>query len=339
MPSSKPSRYGVDHARTVIQRLLPTGYNTSFMKSRALQHLATEQTNRASQDLDRKSAMQIARILNQEDAKVARAVRHALPQIARAIDEIADSLSAGGRLIYVGTGTSGRIGALDASECPPTFGTRPAQVQYIMAGGPKALGTAVEASEDSSALGRSEMARRKPTKKDVVVGIAASGRTPFTIAAIKFARSRGSRTIALTCNRASPLEHEAHFAIVTEVGPEVIAGSSRMKSGTAQKMVLNMLSTGAMTRLGYVYGNLMVHVRLKNKKLVERGVTILAEAAGLDRDSARTSLRAAGRDVSVALVMQKANVTRSRAVSALRLSLGNVRKAIMLAARTGRYGN
>ena len=198
------------------------------MKSKALQDLATESINPASRNLDGKSALEIARIINREDAKVATAVRRALPQIARAIDDVAGALAKGGRLIYVGTGTSGRIGALDASESAPTFGIPPSQVQYIMAGGPKALGRAVEASEDSVRLGRADMARRKPTAKDVIVGIAASGRTPFTLAALKYARARGATTVAVTCNRHSALERAAHYAIVTEVGPEVLTGSSRM---------------------------------------------------------------------------------------------------------------
>jgi N-acetylmuramic acid 6-phosphate etherase len=303
------------------------------MKSKPLQQLASEQANPASRNFDTKSALQIARIINREDAKVAAAVAKALPQIARAIDDIARGLARGGRLFYVGTGTSGRIGALDASECPPTYGTRPEQVQFLIAGGPQALAAATEASEDSSDLGRKEMARRKPAKNDVVVGIAASGRTPFTIAAIQEARRRGARTVAVTCNRNSPLERSAHFAIVTEVGPEIIAGSSRMKAGTAQKMVLNMLSTGAVTRMGYVYGNLMVHVHLKNEKLVERAITILAELTGLDRPAARTALENAGRDVSTALVMLKAKVSRARARRALQASNGHVRKAIAAARR------
>lgn len=309
------------------------------MKFQTLQHLTTEGSNPASRDLDKKSALQIARIINRQDATVAGTIQRALPQIARAIDDIARALQQGGRLIYVGTGTSGRLGALDASECPPTFGTRPEQVQFIIAGGLKALHSATEASEDSAKLGRSEMARRRPTKRDVVVGIAASGRTPFTIAAVEYARAHGARTVALTCNRRSPLERAAHYAIVTDVGPEVVAGSSRMKAGSAHKMVLNMLSTGALTRLGYVYGNLMVHVHLKNEKLAERGITILAQATGLDRDGARVALQAAGNDVSTALIMQKAGVSRAEAARALKQTGGHVRKAMALARhRHGRSG-
>jgi N-acetylmuramic acid 6-phosphate etherase len=306
------------------------------MKAKPLYDLTTERSNAASADLDLKSGVEIARIINAEDAKVAIAVRRAVPQIGRAIDLVAAQFRKSGRLIYVGTGTSGRIGALDAAEIPPTFAASPTLVQYIIAGGPKALGAEAEASEDSGELGRAEMAKRKPSKNDVIIGIAASGRTPFTIAAVEYARSRGAQTIALTCNRDSPLERAAHFAIVTDVGPEVLTGSSRMKAGTAQKMVLNMITTGAMTRLGYVYGNLMVNLRLKNKKLSERGVTILQSATDLDRESAREALQQAGNDVPVALIMQKAGVTRQEAIKTLKATAGHVRKAIALAQRSKR---
>jgi N-acetylmuramic acid 6-phosphate etherase len=295
--------------------------------------LATEKTNSASADLDRKTALEIARIINREDAKVAAAVKRALPQIAEAIELIAAALSQGGRLIYVGTGTSGRIAALDAVECPPTFDVDPRTVQFIIAGGPKALAAAVEADEDSRQLGRQEIARKKPTNKDVVAGIAASGRTPFTIAALEYARARGAKTVAVVCNPKSPLGKAAHVAIVAEVGAEVVAGSTRMKAGTAQKMILNMLSTGAMTRLGHVYGNLMVNVRPRNEKLVERGVSIVEKAAGLDHRAARQLLAAAGGRVSVAMVMAKAGVDRAQAVAALKESQGQVRRAITLAKR------
>ena len=267
-----------------------------------LRQLTTEQANPASADLDLKSSLELARIINAEDAKVAGAVEKALPQIARAIDLIADALRQGGRLIYVGAGTSGRIAALDAAECPPTFNTDPKTVQFVIAGGPKALVGAVEANEDSAKLGAQEMARKKPGKKDVVVGIAASGRTPFTIAAVEYARKKGAKTVAVVCNGGSPLEKAAEVGIVAEVGPEVVSGSTRMKAGTAQKMILNMLSTGAMTRLGYVYGNLMVNVHLKNEKLVERGVGILQKITGLDREKAMKLLKRAGKRVPVAVV-------------------------------------
>jgi N-acetylmuramic acid 6-phosphate etherase len=296
-----------------------------------LRRLGTEKTNSASVDLDRKSALEIARIINAEDAKVATAVKVAVPQIAQAIELIAAALSQGGRLIYVGTGTSGRIAALDAVECPPTFDVDARMVQFIIAGGPKALEAAVEADEDSRKLGRKEIAKKKPTKKDVVVGIAASGRTPFTIAAVKYARAHGAKTVAVVCNPKSPLGQAAHVAIVADVGAEVVAGSTRMKAGTAQKMILNMLSTGAMTRLGYVYGNLMVNLHTKNEKLLERAVGILEEAIGLNHAAARKLLAAAGGRVPLALVMAKAGVSRARAAAALKESQGQVRRAIALA--------
>jgi N-acetylmuramic acid 6-phosphate etherase len=296
-----------------------------------LRILSTEETNPAATDLDCKSSLELVRLMNNEDAAVAAAVRRALPQIARAIDVIAAGLRKGGRLIYVGAGTSGRLGALDASEIPPTFNTDPRTVQYIMAGGPEALGNSTEASEDDTAAAVAEMKKRKPGKQDTVIGIASSGRTPFTIAAIEYARSRGARTIALTCNRNSPLERASDFAIVTEVGPEVLAGSSRMKAGTAHKMVLNMISTGAMCRLGYVYGNLMVNVWTKNEKLTQRAIRILQEATGADHDAASRALKASGCRTPVAVVMLATGVTRSKAAAALKQSHGHVRHAVALA--------
>src|SRR5580700_3603833 len=297
-------------------------------KPSTLRRLNTEQPNQAASDLDRKSSLEIARLINAEDATVAQAVSRALPQIARAIDQVAAALRRGGRLIYVGAGTSGRIAALDAVECPPTFNTDPRSVQFIVAGGNKALASESEISEDDAQQGREEMSRRKPTKNDVVIGIASSGRTPFTVAAIERARQRGAHTIALTCNPNSPLERAAHFAIVTQVGPEVLAGSSRMKAGTAHKMVLNIISTAAMTRLGYVYGNLMVNVAPKNEKLLDRAVRILQQATGATRESATQALKASGNRTPVALVMLAAQVNRAEATSALKKAKANVRQAI-----------
>ena len=300
---------------------------TSSAKS-DLRQLPTEQILKTASNLDQMSSLDIARLMNDEDATVASAVRRALPQIARAIDVVADGLSHGGRLIYVGAGTSGRLGALDASEIPPTFNTSPRTVQYIMAGGARALGASTEASEDDTKLAINEIKKRKPTRHDVVLGIATSGRTPFTIAAVEYASSRRAHTIALTCNRDSPLERVADFAIVTEVGPEVLAGSSRMKAGTAHKMVLNMISTGAMTRLGYVYGNLMVNVWTKNEKLVQRAIRIVEQATGADHQAASHALEASGNRTPVAVVMLAAGVTRSKAAAALTKSKGQVREAI-----------
>lgn len=294
----------------------------------SIRDLETEQQNLATAELDTKSALEVARSINDEDKKVAFAVEKALPQIARAIDAIADSIRSGGRLIYVGAGTSGRIAALDASECPPTFGTDPKTIQYVIAGGEKALSRATEVSEDSRAKGRGDLAKRRPGKKDVVVGIAASGRTPYTIAAIEYAHKKGARTVAVVANPGSALGRAADIEIVADAGPEALSGSTRMKAGTAQKMVLNMLTTGAMGRLGYIYGNLMVNVHTKNEKLVERGLGILEKAAGVDRTTAVRALKAAGNRVPVALVMLKSGLRKAEAERRLKSAKGNVRKAI-----------
>ncbi|MFY9908214.1 MAG: N-acetylmuramic acid 6-phosphate etherase [Candidatus Sulfotelmatobacter sp.] len=295
----------------------------------SLRQLRTEQPNSAARDLDQKPSLEIARLINAEDATVAHAVLRALPQIARAIDLIAAALYHGGRLIYIGAGTSGRIAALDAVEIPPTFNFH--RVHFLVAGGAKALASASEISEDDTQAGRQGISRLKPTKKDVVLGIATSGRTPFTVAALAEARRRGARTIALTCNPNSPLERAAHHAIIVEVGPEVLTGSSRMKAGTAHKMVLNMISTAVMTRLGYVYGNLMVNVEPKNSKLCDRAIRILEQATGANQESAKRALKASGNRTPVALVMLAAGLPRSPAASALKKSNGNVRQAIALA--------
>ncbi|HMK28826.1 MAG TPA: N-acetylmuramic acid 6-phosphate etherase [Terriglobales bacterium] len=293
-----------------------------------LNQLVTEQPNRASSDLDTKSALEIAQIINAEDRKVAEAVGRAVPQIGRVMAMVRDALRDGGRLIYVGAGTSGRIGALDAIECPPTFNVASRMVQYVISGGTRALGSAAEASEDSQASGRRDIAKRKPGPRDVVIGIAASGRTPYTLAAIEYARRKGARTAAIVCTPGSPLEAAADVSIVVEVGPEVVTGSTRMKAGTAQKLICNAITTGAMAGLGYVYGNFMVNVHLKNNKLAERGISILQQTAGVGRDEARRALQASGRSVQVALVMLKAGVSRKQAQQRLKATHGNVRQAI-----------
>jgi N-acetylmuramic acid 6-phosphate etherase len=314
---------------SAIQEAAGTQRN-DFKKDPAslLQELTTESQNEASQGFDTKSALDIARIINHEDAKVAAAVKKALPEIAEVIDQVARCLRDGGRLIYIGAGSSGRIAALDASECPPTYSTAPGQVQYIMAGGPKALASAVEVNEDSEELGQRDIARRRPTRKDVVIGLSASGRTPYVVAAVAYARARGAHTAAVTCNHDAPIAAAADILIVAEVGPEVISGSTRMKAGTAQKMVLNMITTGAMTRMGYVYENLMVNVHMQNSKLVERGIRILMSACKIDRPTAVETIKSAGRSVPVALVMLKARVDKPEAVRRLAKSDGNVRLAI-----------
>ncbi len=294
----------------------------------SLQDITTETSNVASEGFDTKSALEIARIINHEDAKISAAVRKALPEIAIVIDIVARSLRDGGRLIYVGAGSSGRIAALDASECPPTYSTAPAQVQYIMAGGPKALASASDVNEDSPEIGQRDIARRRPTRKDIVIGVSASGRTPYVIGAVEYARARGAMTAAITCNVGTSLSQVADTTIVVEVGPEVVSGSTRMKAGSAQKMVLNMITTGAMTRLGYVYDNLMVNVHMKNAKLVERGIRVLMRVCGIDRDAAIRTIKSAGKSIPIAVVMLKANVDKMEAVRRLAKSDGNVRLAI-----------
>ena len=293
-----------------------------------LKKLKTETSNRASANLDQLNALQIATLMNRQDARVPRAVRRVLPQVAEAIDLIARQLARGGRLIYVGTGTSGRIGALDAVEIPPTFGVDTRTVQFVIAGGESALARATEASEDDAAMGRRDLAAKKLRRHDVVVGIAASGRTPYTLGALDYARKKGAATIAVVCNRGSEMAHHATVAIEVNVGPEVLTGSTRLKAGTAEKLVCNMLSTGAMARLGYIYGNLMVNVRPRNKKLLERCVSIIEHLAQVDRDVAIAALKSAGMSVPHALVMLKADVSKRDAARRLRSKRGIVRHAL-----------
>ncbi len=298
-----------------------------------IQRLNTEAQNPASAQLDCLDALDIARVINAEDEKVAAAVQRAVPQIAEAIDAVAHAIGQGGRLIYVGAGTSGRIAALDASECPPTFNVGYDKVQFVMAGGTNALWSATEASEDDAEAGRSDIADRKPGSNDVVAGLAASGRTPYTIAAIEYARCKGAKTVAITCNPGSPLGKAADIEIVAEVGPEVLSGSTRMKAGTAQKLICNMITTGAMARLGYVYGNLMVNVHPKNGKLVERAIGILEKATGASREAAGSKLKESGDSVPLALIMLRTGISKAEAEKQLRLANGNVREAIESAMR------
>lgn len=283
---------------------------------------------RSAAPLDCLPAREIVRLMNAADKKVAAAVQRALPQIARAIDVIADAIEHGGRLLYVGCGTSGRIAALDAAEVPPTFNTDPKLVQYVIAGGDRALGMAAEYREDSPQLGRRDISRHKPGARDVVVAIAASGRTPYTLAALEYASGSGATTVALVCVPGSPMARAAEIAIVTAVGGEIVAGSTRLKAGTAQKMVLNMLSTGAMVRLGRVYGNLMVNVHLSNRKLRERGISLLTEATGASREKVLRALRGAGDRTAVALVMLKSGASAAQAERRLQAAGGHVRRAV-----------
>ena len=307
---------------------LTNNHGTRDGEPTRLPSLATERPNEAAEGLDTKSAIDIARIINAEDTKVANAVKKALPEVARVIDLVARSLRDGGRLIYVGAGSSGRIAALDSSECPATFSTAPSQVQYIMCGGPKALASAADVNEDSPEMGHRDIAKRRPTRKDVIIGISASGRTPYVVGAVEYAKARGAKTAAIVCNRDSALAGVADITITAEVGPEVISGSTRLKASSAQKMITNMITTGAMTRLGYVYDNLMVNVHMKNAKLVERGINVLMRLTGVDRETAIRTIKSSGKSIPLAAVMLKAGVDKMEALRRLQKADGNVRLAI-----------
>src|ERR1051325_152013 len=265
----------------------------------------TEQENPRSKNLSSLSSREIVALMNAEDATVGAAVERVLDDVARAVDETVARLRDGGRLFYVGTGTSGRLGVLDASECPPTFGVSSELVQGVIAGGYDACYRAVEASEDDANAGGTDLEQRNLTDKDVVVGIAASGKTPYTVGAVTYARSIGAFTVGLTCVPDSPITRAAELSIVPVVGPEVLTGSSRLKAGTAQKMVLNMISTATMVRLGYVSGNRMSRLRARNIKLHDRAVRIIVAETGLDYEAAEKALEAAGHDLQVALIKTK----------------------------------
>jgi N-acetylmuramic acid 6-phosphate etherase len=294
----------------------------------------TEQENPRSQNLSSLPTPDIVALMNDEDGTVATAVGKVLDQVTLAVDQIVARLTSGGRLFYIGTGTSGRLGVLDASECPPTFGVSPEVVQGVIAGGYDACYRAVEASEDDAEAGKTDLEQRGFNKKDVLVGIAASGRTPYTVGAIRYARELGAFTIGLTCVSGSAITQAAEVSIVPVVGPEVVTGSSRLKAGTAQKMVLNMLSTATMVRLGYVSGNRMSNLQAKNLKLRERALRILRRETGLDDQAATEALDASGTDLSVALVMTKAKTTKENAVEALGKANGKVEDALKLLPKT-----
>ena len=261
----------------------------------------TEQGNPRSKDLSSQSTAEIIALMNAEDATVAAAVKHVLGDVVKAVDETVARLSKGGRLFYTGTGTSGRLGVLDASECPPTFGVSPELVQGVIAGGYDACYRAVEASEDNAEAGATDLKQRGFGAGDVLVGIAASGRTPYTVGAVKFARAIGAFTVGLTCVPGSPITEAAELSIVPVVGPEVLTGSSRLKAGTAQKMVLNMISTATMVRLGYVSGNRMSNLQARNVKLRERAVRIVMGESGVDEQTARSALESSNWVVQGAL--------------------------------------
>lgn len=275
--------------------------------------LATEQANPATADIDRKSPLEIVQAMNAEDARVAGAVERELPQVAAAIAAIAQRLRRGGRLIYAGAGTSGRLGALDAAECPPTFNVPPAQIVGCIAGGTFALEAAAEYIEDSAEAGRADMERLAVGALDAVVGITASGHTPYALSAIACARERGALTVGIACNTETPLARQVDIMITPVVGPEVLAGSTRLKAGTAQKMVLNMLSTGTMILLGKTYGNLMVDVQATNDKLRRRALAIVRAGTGLDAAAAETLLQASDGDAKTAILAGRAGISPDEA--------------------------
>jgi N-acetylmuramic acid 6-phosphate etherase len=301
---------------------------TKGRKSTNLNRRPTEQRNAASRNLDRMNTLKILQLMNREDRKVAAHVAREIPSIARAVDAIIARLQSGGRLIYVGAGTSGRLAVLDAAECPPTFGVPRTQVRALIAGGSNALTNSVEGAEDSAANAVRDLRKINLSPNDAVVGVAASGSTPYVMAAIKFARKRGALTIGVASNRNCPLRRAAAIAITPEVGPEIIAGSTRLKAGTAEKLVLNMLSTTVMVRLGHVYDNLMIDMALTNQKLNERSTRILIEASGKQLSAVQHALRLSGHDLRTALVMLKHSLSAPVARQRLVQSQGNLRQAL-----------
>jgi N-acetylmuramic acid 6-phosphate etherase len=293
-----------------------------------LEKLLTEQANPASASLDVLPTEEALRIINAEDGKVAAAVEREIPAIARAVDAIVAAIEKGGRLFYIGAGTSGRLGVLDAAEIPPTFSAPPSMVQGIIAGGEGALSHATETTEDDPAIGVRDLLAHGFTAVDVLVGIAASGRTPYVLGAVVEARRMGAATVGISCTPDSELARAVDIAITPLVGPEVVAGSTRMKAGTAQKLVLNMLSTGACVRLGFVYGNLMVNVQPKNHKLLDRARRIIVQAAEASYEQAGALLTQAGGSVRTAIVMAKAGIGRDEAERRLAAAGGRVSKAL-----------
>jgi len=306
------------------------------MKKAPPRSATTEQQNPRSRNIDQKSTPEILHVINREDAQVAGIVAREIPKIARAVDAIAERIRKGGRLFYIGAGTSGRLGVLDASECPPTFGVPRTLVQGIIAGGKRALTESVEGAEDHEERGARDLRERGMTSGDVVVGLAASGSTPYALGALKYARKRRAYTIGLTMNRGSAISRLAHVTIAPETGPEVIAGSTRMKAGTAEKMVLNMLSTAVMIRLGHVYDNWMIKVAKTNKKLRERALRNLTTATGTQVLTAEHALRQAGDNLQVALIMLKAGLNARQARLRLAASHGDLRKAVAGASKPAR---
>jgi N-acetylmuramic acid 6-phosphate etherase len=293
-----------------------------------LDHLTTEARNPASERLDSLSPLELVRLINEEDAKCAQAVAEVADSIAKAIEAIANRLSHGGRLIYIGAGTSGRLGILDAAECPPTFRSDPSQVLGIIAGGPSAMLKAVEGAEDSPMLAAEDLRKIDLCSHDVLVGIATSGRTPYVIGALDYARSQGAYTIGLACNRDALLSSRADLSIIPVVGPEVLSGSTRMKAGTATKMVLNMLSTGAMVLMGKTFGNLMVDLSATNTKLTERAKRIVCALTDLTKEKAADLLSHCGGEVKTAIVSHRLDLSPEQARSKLHAAQGHLRRAL-----------
>lgn len=290
--------------------------------------LVSESRNPETMDLDSLSTTELVECFNRQDAQVADAVRATLPDVAKAVDAAAGALRAGGRIIYMGAGTSGRLGVLDASECPPTFGVPHGKVIGLIAGGPGALLKAVEGAEDDPALGKADLQNLSLTAQDLVVGLAASGRTPYVIGGLEYAAHVGCTTVAVSCNPASPIAALADIAISPVVGPEALTGSTRLKSGTAQKMVLNMISTGAMVKWGKVWQNLMVDMQATNVKLVDRACRMVMEATGAPRDEAQAVLAQTGNDVKPAILMILSGVDAATARSRLEQHNGFLRAAL-----------
>jgi N-acetylmuramic acid 6-phosphate etherase len=293
-----------------------------------LQKLLTEQINPASLDIDSKPTVEILEIINSEDRKVAEAVQIEIPKVATAVEKIVDRVAKGGRLFYIGAGTSGRLGVLDAAECPPTFHVPPDLVRGIIAGGEQALARAAEATEDDPGIGKEDLLACGFTGADALVGIAASGRTPYVLGAVGAAAELGALTIGISCTPDSELSRQVEISIAPLVGPEVIAGSTRMKAGTATKLVLNMISTAVMIQLGYVYGNLMVNVEPKNGKLADRARRIIAETEGVSYEAAAELLRGARGSVKTAIVMSRLSLDYDRAQARIEAAGGRISRVL-----------
>lgn len=293
-----------------------------------MDHLTTEQNNPESVAIDQMDPIQIAMLMNREDLKVVAAVERVLPDIARAIETVTERVQAGGRLIYIGAGTSGRLGVLDASECPPTFNTPPALVVGLIAGGHRALTNAIEGAEDNRDAGEEDLRGVELNAQDVVCGIATSGRTPYVLGGLAYAQSLGAATLGVTCNEVSELSEVSDVLIAPVVGPEILSGSTRLKAGTATKMVLNMISTGTMIRIGKTYGNWMVDLRATNVKLKDRSIRIVSGITGLDRQRAESLLARCDGEVKTAIVSQALGIDRTEAQQRLKAAGGRLRAAI-----------